>query len=376
MSFFYWIIAGISSFFCLFLVAVYFDSKPTYIKDQVYPLRGRKIFIVPLPSGEYRYQYFARSKNSPASLGVWVAANSNANFKITRETQTDSFFKKIGVAIEMQTGDHDFDSKFYISSDFPEFIRSYFSNAEKRQAVRCIFEHGFSEIVFNGKEMKIKQAPFEGEKFLDPSILEAPLACLRTLSENLLSYPTGDTSFVFLWKIKKYALFFVSIMTLITGMLTIIWSEISFNALDSLSLFRDSLKYSVPIFILFSIISLMLLKGKSASHHVLMSVLIIALIACPLAGYGVEQMCNGKFDLEPAKRHTALIVDKYRRRHKNSTSYYAVLMSWRKNHATETFSISQSEYNRINPQRSHMTVETKLGKLGFEWVVSKHLESF
>ena len=121
--------------------------------------------------------------------------------------------------------------------------------------------------------------------------------------------------------------------------------------------------------LLFTWFSIRLLKGRSSSHRELIAVFFIALFAFPLAGFGYRGFLNGALDDGPAAVHQVIVLNKYYSKSKNSYTYYAVVNSWRKTESTEKLRISKSFYNYLNPGSSTITVTTKPGRFGFEWIV-------
>jgi hypothetical protein len=128
----------------------------------------------------------------------------------------------------------------------------------------------------------------------------------------------------------------------------------------------------LPILILFTWFFIKLLRGRSSSHRELITVFLISLIAFPLAGFGYSGFLNGALDDTPPVIHQVPVINKYYSRSKNNYSYYAIVESWRETENTEKLSISKSFYNFLQPGSSMITITTKSGKFGFEWIVNIH----
>jgi dipeptidyl aminopeptidase/acylaminoacyl peptidase len=142
-----------------------------------------------------------------------------------------------------------------------------------------------------------------------------------------------------------------------------------YKPLDQGKVFVDSLKFSLPLLVLFTWFSIRLLKGRSSSHREFIAVFFIALFAFPLAGFGYSGFLNGALDDSPPAVHQVIVLNKYYSRSKNNYTYYAVVNSWRKPESTEKLNISKSFYNYLQPGSSTITITTKPGKFGFEWIV-------
>jgi len=63
-----------------------------------------------------------------------------------------------------------------------------------------------------------------------------------------------------------------------------------------------------------------------------------------------------------------LLLDKYITHNKNSNNYHLVVRSWREGESTEKLSTNAAFYNRVVPMQTTLSVSTKPGYFGFEWV--------
>ena len=111
---------------------------------------GRKFF----------YEYYAGSKNNPSYFKIWIDCPGKGDFRIGRESAMDRLFKRLGITVEIQTGDRQFDRDYYINTDSAAFTRACFSSPERRQAVNELFKLNFKKIAHNGNRLEIKITPF------------------------------------------------------------------------------------------------------------------------------------------------------------------------------------------------------------------------
>lgn len=135
-------------------------------------------------------------------------------------------------------------------------------------------------------------------------------------------------------------------------------------------LFLDSLKYSMPLLLLFAWAAVRLVRGRSSSHYEIVVVWGLALVAFPLVGLGLDTLMNGWLDNSASSSHTVVVRDKYVSKQKSSTYYRLVLASWRPKEGSEILEVSSSEYQRATPLHTKVRVVTKPGRFGFEWRVS------
>jgi hypothetical protein len=172
------------------------------------------------------------------------------------------------------------------------------------------------------------------------------------------------------WKTKRNIAFAVPALGLLAGGLLWVLGFIDYPPLDSLSVFLDSLKLSLPLLLLFLWLAVKLVRGRSTSHHELIGIGILALFAFPLSGMGIETFFNGWLDGSPPLPHTVDVLDKTISRSGKKTDYNLVLESWRPGRQTEKLEVSSRVHHRVVPHQTQVYIETKPGHFGFEWRVS------
>lgn len=342
------------------------------LSEAVGALESGTVFTATHEGTEYRFRYFAGSKNSPSYFLINIDCPSSGEFEITEESSMDRFFKKIGISSEIQTGDPEFDGNFYILADSFEFAYPIFSLPQKRQAVREIFALGFDSVKHDGKTIEAKWSPFQLDEDLDHSIITETVSQLMILSKNM---PAVPQSMMFLgrpkWKAKRVAAFAVPSVPFVMGISSLIIGSHWFPPLDSGSLLLDSLRYSVPLLVFSLWLAVRLIKGRSGSHKELIGIVILSLIAFPLSGFGMEMTLNGYLDMEAPSSHSVRVVHKYLTRSKKKTHSHVLLESWRRRGETEKLEIPFLLYRQISPGKTVMEVVIKPGRFGFEWLVSQ-----
>jgi hypothetical protein len=318
----------------------------------------------------YEVYYFAGGKNAPPLLTLSVPCPSEGRFKITKESGFDRFFKRHGITNEVQTFDKSFDDDYFIQSDTLDFVRQFFQPPEKRQAVRAVFELGYTLVEHDGKVMKITFSPFRPKDDLPPEFVTGAVAQLRELATNIPVVPPTPAPDMGAWKTKRVVAFAVPIFGDLIGLPLIILGFVLYPPLDGFSIFLDSLKYSLPLLLIFLWLAVKLIRGRSTSHHELIAVGVLALIGFPLAGMGLETFLNGRLDSSQPSSHTVVVIDKYISRSNKSKDYNLVLESWRTGRQSETLEVSSRDYERVVLTQTEVQIETKPGRFGFEWRVS------
>lgn len=97
--------------------------------------------------------------------------------------------------------------------------------------------------------------------------------------------------------------------------------------------------------------------------------LFIALIGIPITGYSGTVMCNGFLDHASASHHEVIVTGKYYTTSKHSKAYQLQLNSWRVNRYEEEISINKKIYDRAAAGVTRVSVTTRPGSLGYEWLV-------
>jgi hypothetical protein len=70
-----------------------------------------------------------------------------------------------------------------------------------------------------------------------------------------------------------------------------------------------------------------------------------------------------------------MVVDKVISKSDKSTSYYAIVESWRDPGDVEKIHLNERDYQKVQPESTEMTVVTKPGRFGYEWIKEYRLET-
>lgn len=98
------------------------------------------------------YDYkFLKGKNRTTGLLLGVRCASGANFLIKKQSVIDSFFKRIGVSREFETGDSSFDDACYLATDCTALHKVLTDQPKLRTAIKVIL--GFSGGGFTAEEI-------------------------------------------------------------------------------------------------------------------------------------------------------------------------------------------------------------------------------
>jgi hypothetical protein len=175
------------------------------------------------------------------------------------------------------------------------------------------------------------------------------------------------------WKARTAVALGFPFLLLLAGTGALLLGMSRFTPLDPLKVILDSLKYSLPIMVLYLWAGTRLVAGRSSSHRVWLTMLIFSLAAFPLAGTGGEMFLNGSLDNSPPVIHRQAVRSRGTASSRSGTTYYARVESWREVPATEKIRVNYRLYRQIRPGESILIVTTRSGYFGFEWLVSCRL---
>lgn len=324
-----------------------------------------------LEGASYRQWHTRRGKNGPLVLHLEVSCSCpRVEFRITNETGFDRAGKAWGLSKEIQTGDGEFDKKFYIWTDTVRSVEHILSDSENRNRVRELFQKGCDHVAFNGKSLSIECVESHS------SAAESLAKTLFQLSAGLLKAGPGmlvpGCESV---RTRRSLLFFVTGFVFIFGIISFVWGMNSYPLVNPAEVFQISLVYSVSAFLIFIVYAFWNLRGSSSAHRDLSIILIMSLVGFGMLSNGVITNWNGAADTSIAEEHHTLIVNKYiHRGSKGRRSYYVTVQSWNDPAgATKNFKVSHSAYETVTPGKDRMRVVTRQGRLGYEWVVSRRL---
>jgi len=336
-------------------------------------LMGR--YVINKNGIKYWYSYSFESKNSPPVLTVSVPCKSHGEFILAPEVNFDKMAKKLGFSSELQTGDNDFDDKYYISSDTVDFACIYFQSKQKRDILENIFRTtGFSRIRHNGKSLKIFW-PGIDESQLGESLVKETIANLVKLSQNLPDYfPNQESLGIPLLRIKTIVFYSLPSLAFIATVVTAFWVE-GYPPLDSPSFIMQSLMFSVPLTIVYIILVGLVIRGRASAHKDFMWIALISVFVFPIFINSMLILVNGLADKNEPVAHTAIVLKQRSVSLKGGTTYYFDVRSWRAGHDIERFRVSKKVYRDIRAGKTEATIITKPGALGFEWLVAKRFNN-
>ncbi|MDI1248151.1 MAG: hypothetical protein PSV13_04630 [Lacunisphaera sp.] len=106
-------------------------------------------------------------------------------FELQQERRSDRWLKALGLLVEQQTGDVNFDSRVYIRGDHPALGRSLTRDSSTRAAIHVLFNLGVRRIFSDGEHLWV-------ERPASTATLHELLTALSTLKDSLLKISPAD----------------------------------------------------------------------------------------------------------------------------------------------------------------------------------------
>ena len=338
-------------------------------------LEWGKTYSGRLQGKEYFYEYYPGSKNRKSYFKISIDTDSNGEFRVHQELKFDRLFKYLGITAEIQTGDSDFDRRYYLETDSVAFTRACFDAADTREYVRKLFDLGITGLTCAGEKLEAEISPFTFTEKIDRDLVESVVAELILLRDGL-----PDDSFEPVlagtpaWKVKRNAIYTVSVASVVLGGVLLFLGLKFYQPLDIGDAFFFSLRYSLAALVLFCLFAVHWLKGRSSSHRELLTNLLFALFGFPLAGFALVIVLNGYLDTAAITTHEAVVIGKHISHSDKSTSYYLRVKSWRAGHQREEIKISSKLYWQAREGKTMISIATRPGYLQFEWLVSVQIK--
>jgi hypothetical protein len=294
-------------------------------------------------------------------------------FRLARESGWDRFFKRIGFAHELQTGDAAFDATVYVTCDHPALAPVLQADAGARAAILALFDAGAQRIFADGANLWVRRA---GHR--EPDATE--LALLATVREALQAVPATDLPTLrdpYFWRAL--------------GIGAVAWSL----ALYGLPATLEAATRVEPLYfqwkpvitlgliaalgVLVGLVGLtwVLLRGSSRSHRIFLENALVLTLGLPFSMTTLVSDLNISLDRSPAVVLRARVQATYttisRSRHGSHTHYH-VRLAPQNASLPRQVEVSSGTYVRAH-QGGNLIVTMHAGALGVPWVQEIHPES-
>jgi len=315
---------------------------------------------------DYRCRYSGGTRSEPSRLSVAVDLASAVPFRISRAGLGTQLCVALGLGRTVPTGDLVLDQTHVVACDAADWAAQVFGDAEAGAAVREILQSGFTELRADGSRLVAVWSGVRMTADVDASVVSATVKRLARLRAAVVAVPAPlDAPAP---ERRRRILALVPTIVFTIGCVLVVWAT-SFTLLDRRAVFMDSLRLSLPWLALFLVAGTQVFRLSTTSPGELAAIVLFSLIGFPLTGYATELALNCALDAAPPVEHRAVVLERQVSQSRRSASYWAVVPSWRGGRE-EYIPVSVVQYARLVPKRSELSVVTRPGRLGFEWIVA------
>lgn len=304
----------------------------------------------------------------PSSLELSVPVDSPYEFEMVVETWFDRRFKRLGLAVEVQTGDDTFDRECYVRSDTPAFAAAYLADPIKRIAILDLRRFKFLSVKLANGRLSAKWLGYDPASDDRPELIPDVAARLLVLSRNLPApQPEFDASTAGSRRRAAVGLWLVLVAFALTIFAAGLFPPIFTGDLVLRTLIGC---LTAPIA---GFAAALLLRGTSRSHYTWAALVLGGLFLYPVGCAGTAALLNAQLDGAADEVRTAVVVEKYTTRSKNTTNYHIRIASWRNPAETISFRTDATTYQAVVPNRSRLEVVTRPGALAMDWEKSRRV---
>ena len=306
---------------------------------------------------------------SKHDASIWIPFKSRFVFKLNPEKAWDRFLKYIGLSVEFQTGDKEFDDRIYMASDSLSLNKHIASDEELKKIIVKLSKLGFKQIVIDGNYFKIK---FSKEHVFDNTFLTNGIQIYKALA-GIEKKWRGNFSDPFAWKYLLTECVVWSIAAYgFTCFLELASGDESIY-LDIYPLIEVGLVYSSAACLGLIFLVFYIFRGSSRGHRIITESALVLILGVPAAATGLLSDLNINLDQNRTTMIELLIEDKTTRvtRSRRGTNTYYLLHLQQKNNyrfyqIPTTLRVS-SELYHLAVQGQFLRVEISPGRLKFPW---------
>jgi hypothetical protein len=310
-----------------------------------------------------------KGKNS-TTTSWYIPLECRSLFKLSHETSWHRFFKWLGIAIEIQVGEKNFDDLVYVASDSSSFLYEVKSNPAARELIMKILQESGSTISSNGKYLSFT---FNGDK----SNHDALLALCTQLHGHLSKIETN-------WRVLFQDHFKGKILiveAVIWAIAAYVWAgylqwtiDRQDRYLDMMPLIKHGIGAGIVGSLLLFVATYYFVKGSAHSPKLFLELLCLCIVAMPLGGVLTLDDVNRELDRSPSSWVDTKITDHYTREHRGNKgrrwySYHLALAPAENSNAYSIpthIEINRDLYRRATRQGT-LRMELALGYLGYAW---------
>ncbi|MFN3616690.1 MAG: hypothetical protein ACK4K3_06905 [Aquabacterium sp.] len=332
----------------------------------------------PLEQSQRYFQYqLLETKNGVRGLLLGIPAPEGPNYTLKRESWIDRLCKAIGLSVEYQIGEPEFDKLVYIVSDDHHVHRAVATNALISRNTKTLFGLG-KGMDCTPKELHHRHGMlwirYATNKRPEPGQLQAlarqVVPALEGIAGELRQIPhhaTGGWRDPFV--LKAAVILGLSTALAINAtvhMMRIIWSEVPFTV-DQDLLIADAIGWGLGAIAVLVMVTLLVLGRSARTHLVLIELVLVGSLGAMGSALFELRELNMEFDTSSANRYQVQVLNKHIKKSRRSTSHYLDVVDWNTPEQVTSVKVSKRLYDAVSIH-GHVIVTQRQGHLGYRWV--------
>lgn len=327
--------------------------------------------------GRPTYQSVSKTKKGAVTgFRLGIELDTGLVFDFHEESESDRFFKWLGVSDELQTGDEAFDRRIYVACDHLGLHDLLRSEPRARAAIMALFAAGFARIRSDGKVLWMRRASEKepaAEDFAPLVELAESLSCLERRDGFRVHMPRPFAlRFVVVeavvWSIFGYAASSWISLTYDFG-----WSYFEFGRL----LWLGGLSAAALIAVILCLIVLFL-RGSSRGHRIVVESGVLLVLALPVAGVSIVSDINSHSQGDAPISVESEIMSKRkvtRRTRRSTTTDYYINLAPPKTRpigfdAPLSVQVGYGDFKAAEPTGT-LRMQIEPGALGIPWIADR-----
>jgi len=301
----------------------------------------------------------------PSSLRVRLPCALPGEVQCRAETWFDRWSKSLGLAVEPQTGDDEFDRSDYLRTDDPGLALQLLADPAHRSAVRLLHALGYQQIDLGPGLVQAIWTGFKPEKNDRDQLAEQTARLLEPFTRMSLP-PRAESELAAggLGRVAEKLLWGGSLLFALLAVFAWLDQPLRFWQFARLS--AGVWGVVVP---LAGLLGYAVMRGDSRSHDRWRSWMLPTLLTTALGISGCLAGFNALADHTPAQTRQFPILNlREVRGRRSSNGYYAYVSDWDDPRETREFRLSSAEYRKARIGRSQLEVTTSEGALGLRWI--------
>ena len=331
-----------------------------------------------IAGGRAAYQSVSKTKSGKITgFRLGVGLDTGFVFDFHKESQTDHFFKWLGLSDEVQTGDSSFDQKIYVACDHLGLHDILTFEPRARAAILAALDAGYDRIRSDGRVLWMrKEAEKEpGPEDFAPLVeIAESLSCLERRDGHRVHIPRPFALRFIIVEAVVWSIFGYAASSWITLSYDFGWSYFEYGRL----LWLGTLSAAFAMAALFGLI-VVFLRGSSRAHRILVESGILLTLALPVTGVSVVSDINANARGGAPVRVDCEIVSKQKvtrrkRRGGKTTDYYINLAPPASRpigfDAPRRVQVDYGDYAAAEPKGT-LIMQIEPGALGIPWIADR-----